>query len=244
MSPGRFGLRCVFPLSHAEGEAEAVLRSGVPGGCEVTVMSAPWSCGVSTRTFSRTSRKTHVSFTGKSTPVTLGETFQRAGYSTHGVVSHVYLDAKHGFDQGFDSWDEANAQGHKHISSPSISDKAIAILGDRGQDKPLFLFLHYFDPHYDYIEHEEQRFSGEYTGKLESLGDNFVTLRNEAKSGAFGPADIQHLNDLYDSEIAFTDHHIGRVFAELQRLGFYDDTLVVLTADHGEELGERPDMDI
>jgi hypothetical protein len=61
--------------SHAEGEAEAVLRSGVPGGCEVTVMSAPWSCGVSTPTFSRTSRNTHVSFTGKSTPVTLGETF-------------------------------------------------------------------------------------------------------------------------------------------------------------------------
>ncbi len=48
-----------------------MLRSGVPGGCEVTVMSAAWSCGVSTRTFSRTSRNTHVSFTGKSTPVTL-----------------------------------------------------------------------------------------------------------------------------------------------------------------------------
>jgi hypothetical protein len=39
------------------------------------VMSAPWSCGVSTPTFSRTSRNTHVSFTGRSTPVTLGETF-------------------------------------------------------------------------------------------------------------------------------------------------------------------------
>ena len=52
-----------------------MLRSGVPGGCEVTVMSAPWSCRVSTATFSRTSRNTHVSFTGRSTPVTLGETF-------------------------------------------------------------------------------------------------------------------------------------------------------------------------
>ena len=56
-------------------ERQEVLRSGVPAGCQLTVMSAPCSCGVFTLTFSRRSRNTHVSFTpGRSTPVSL-ETF-------------------------------------------------------------------------------------------------------------------------------------------------------------------------
>jgi arylsulfatase A-like enzyme len=51
--------------------------------------------------------------------------------------------------------------------------------------------------------------------------------------------DVAFLNALYDSEIAFTDHHIGRLLKELRRLELYQDALIVFTADHGEELMDR-----
>jgi arylsulfatase A-like enzyme len=52
-------------------------------------------------------------------------------------------------------------------------------------------------------------------------------------------ADWDFVNSLYDSEIAFTDHHVGLLFEKLRELELYRDALIVLTADHGEEFGER-----
>ena len=51
--------------------------------------------------------------------------------------------------------------------------------------------------------------------------------------------DVDELRRLYDSEIAFTDHHLGRVFGWLRERGRLDDTLVVVTSDHGEEFLEH-----
>jgi choline-sulfatase len=76
---------------------------------------------------------------------------------------------------------------------------------------PWFLWLHYFDPHAPYLAHE-------------------------GISEAFG---TEEALDLYDGEIAFTDRHLGRLFDAFERLGFAQNTVVVLVADHGEEFGEH-----
>ena len=167
----------------------------------------------------------------------LAEIFRANGYSTAGVISHTYVSAKLGFDQGFDSFDEDNVQGHLHISSPSITDKGIAFV-DVHKDKSFFLFLHYFDPHFGYMLHEQYDFYPDYQGDLHS-GQRISSLRKAARN--MTDEDKRYLNALYDSEIRFTDEHIGRLFQHLKDLGIYEDLLIVVAADHGEAFLERDD---
>jgi arylsulfatase A-like enzyme len=196
---------------------------------------------------------------------TLAETLRAEGYATHGVVSNSYVGKDLGFGQGFDSWNDEHAGDQEYVSSPGVTDAALAILAKRDPNKPLFLFVHYFDPHSDYLEHEEFCFSGDFAGNKARREANLRALKEQASTRKFTPEetrlllnsfifdrplatadtitpkDIQHLNDLYDSEVAFLDSHLGRLFAELERRGEYDKALIVLTADHGEALCDRPD---
>jgi arylsulfatase A-like enzyme len=165
----------------------------------------------------------------------LAEIFRNNGYATAGVISHIFVSAKLGFDQGFDLFDEENAQGHGHISSPSITGKGIAFV-DAHRDKKFFLFLHYFDPHCDYILHQPYDFYPDYAGELHS-GQPIEDLRKAAPG--MTSDDRRYLNALYDSEIRFTDEHIGRLFRHLRDLGLYEDLLIVVAADHGEGFLER-----
>ena len=152
---------------------------------------------------------------------TLTERLAADGFSTKAVTSHVYLSRRYQLDQGFTHFDEelvleSNERSHEQVSSPRVTEKGIAWLEDRararadGDDSRWFLWLHYFDPHALYRDHPE-------------------TVQ------PFGPQPI----DRYDSEIYFTDHHIGRVLERLSELALSDETLVIVTADHGEEFGDH-----
>jgi arylsulfatase len=170
----------------------------------------------------------------------LPKSLQALGYTTYGVVSHFYIGRKYGFDQGFESWNEDHAGGHTYVSSPGVTDEALEALRRARARRPFFLFVHYFDPHYDYLEHEH-RFSADYEGDFRSHGDNMLELRRAALEGRFSERDVQHLNDLYDSEIRFTDDHVGRLLDWLERHDLYDETLIILTGDHGEAFLDRDD---
>ncbi len=165
----------------------------------------------------------------------LAEILRENGYRSEAIVSHTYVGARLGFDQGFDRFDEADAKGPSHVSSPSVTDKAIAAL-ERQEQRPLFLLAHYFDPHFNYRRHDRWDFDPGYDGDLpEHMGE----LRRAAKT--LDARDLEQLRARYDSEIRFTDEHVGRLIAALRRLGRYDDTLIVFTADHGEAFLERND---
>jgi arylsulfatase A-like enzyme len=149
---------------------------------------------------------------------TLAERLRDAGYYTAGIVSHVFLGSKHGLQQGFEHFDEQLVastlkSSHAAISSPAVTEKALAFLAGRtaaSDRRPWFLFVHYFDPHRLYQEHD-------------------------GSSKAFGTEPV----DRYDGEIAFTDEHIGRLLSELDSRGLSSDTVVVFVADHGEEFGDH-----
>jgi arylsulfatase A-like enzyme len=166
--------------------------------------------------------------------VTLAETLSAAGYHTEAVVSHFFCSSRWNFQQGFAGFDESNVLGHNAVTSELISRRAIEII-DAAAGRPFFLWLHYFDPHFDYIEHEGHRFPGGegYSGPV------FSGMDREALGRALGqhpaPADLAQVERLYDSEIAFTDQQIGAVIEHLKRRGLFDSSLVIVTADHGEE---------
>ena len=164
--------------------------------------------------------------------VVLAETLRDRGYRTAGIVSHSLVSSNHGYGQGFESYDDSLSEGsHERISSADVSDRALGWL-DAHHDEPFFLFLHYFDPHYLYHHHPDFDRTSEYVGPLEAAMDIWK-LRE--KRGQLTSDDINFLAGLYHEEIAYTDGQIGLVLAHLETLGIEGRTLVVLTADHGEE---------
>jgi arylsulfatase A-like enzyme len=170
----------------------------------------------------------------------LPELFQRRGYATGAVVSHTFCSRQWGFDQGFDSFDESATSSDESRIAATVSDRALSFL-DANRDRPVFLFLHYFDPHFTYVEHPDFAFDAApgYTGPVrERVHSRSLTrLRDQLT-----PADVVEMQRIHDSEVAFVDHHLGRVFERLREQGRYDDALVVVTADHGEEFLEHGNL--
>ncbi len=156
---------------------------------------------------------------------TLTELLVAAGYDTACVTSHLFVTTRHGLQQGFvhtdDSFAYPEVEPEEAVTSHVIADKGIRFLTQKAaapEPSPWFLWLHFFDPHERYMEHAE-------------LSAAFVTPGERAPAVA--------ASDLYDGEIRYTDLHVGRVLDALEEAGFAADTIVVFTADHGEEFGEH-----
>ncbi|HSM12777.1 MAG TPA: sulfatase [Thermoanaerobaculia bacterium] len=172
----------------------------------------------------------------------LPELLAPAGYRSAAVVSGPFLSARFGYDQGWESYDEslaaADEESHDYdeVTSEELHGRAVALL-DRLAPGPFFLFLHSFDVHYDYIPPPpyDTMFDSGYEGAVD--GRDFVerTLRRREMP----MRDLEHLVALYDGEIRWVDGWIGRLYDELRRRQLLDRTLVVVTADHGDEFLEH-----
>ena len=172
----------------------------------------------------------------------LSEILQQSGYQTLGVVAGPYLRTKFGFDQGWDNYDDytIRIRGTRATTGRPVTPRQhrrILEMLDKKDERPLFLFLHYWDVHYDYNPPEPWRsqFDPDYEGDLDA---SFFT-RNDRIHPDMDPRDLEHVLALYDGEIAFTDHYIGLLLEELRRRGLYDDAMIVLTSDHGDEFFEH-----
>ncbi len=168
----------------------------------------------------------------------LPEVLQDAGYNTAAVVSHSFCSARWGFAQGFDAFDETNVQGHGAVTSRGVTDQGLAFLKSQDDESnPWFLWLHYFDPHCAYVEHERPSARPDsYEGLVES-GQLYRELWQARRD--LNSEDYAELRRLYDSEIRHTDANIGRVLEQLEQSGDLDDTIIIFTADHGEEFGDH-----
>ncbi len=109
------------------------------------------------------------------------------------------------------------------------------------ENSPFFLWVHFFDPHYPWTPTDpwDQIYPGgrDYDGPYDG-GMGFIY---EMRAGVFnpGPRDVEFLRAMYASEVSYTDHYVGQLLGYLGRQGLLENTIVVLTADHGESLGER-----
>ena len=166
--------------------------------------------------------------------VLLPEVLSDAGWSTGAVVSHTFCSSEWNFDQGFDHFDESNVLGHAAVTSEDVTARALEFVDQQTADAPFFLWAHYFDPHFAYVEHADHPFGGgdDYAGPIES-GMQFSELFK--MRGDLDEADVDEIRRLYDSEIAHTDRAIGALLDGLRARGIFDEALIVFTADHGEE---------
>lgn len=173
---------------------------------------------------------------------TLGAEFGRGGYTTGCVMSNFLLSKRmrSGFDQGFDFYDDTvanKADPHRGSTAVNISNSGMEWIRKQSEVKPWMLVLHYFDPHASFediagVDWVDPHYNGWVVG-----GATTDLLRE--KESSLTEADIAALHAYYDEEIFETDRQIGRVFETLKQQGLWENTVVVFTADHGEELGER-----
>lgn len=175
----------------------------------------------------------------------LAGAFQSAGYATSGVVSSYVMAPHFGWDGGFDRFDAVFEAGRGSIPRESMAPglrESFDDLDRPGPDttgiarreigeleEPFFLFVHYFDPHWPYVRHPEN---------AERAANIDFDLHGRVVAN-LSRAELRQAVTDYHGEVLFLDETLGRLLAALDERGIADHTLVVLTADHGEGLGQR-----
>jgi arylsulfatase A-like enzyme len=145
-------------------------------------------------------------------PVSLGELAQSSGYDQllMDLTGHQYYLSRKRASQ---------------LSSNFLKWQS------RAEGKPFFAFLNYFDAHAPYVP--PKNLALQYAGKVHPESRPFKLEQ------PFDSGDIQELNDAYDACVAYLDQELERLFDELSARRILDDTLVVVTSDHGEEFYEH-----
>jgi arylsulfatase A-like enzyme len=148
--------------------------------------------------------------------VMMAEILKANGFKTVGFSTNISVSDKFNMTQGFDDFvyferepwlaENRDRPDPGYVPIEFMMSDTLRWLDDAG-DEPFFLYFHSTDPHWQYRAPVE----------FELWGN-------------------QLLGDLYDAEVRYTDHYFGEVIAHLRKLGKLDETLIIFTADHGEEL--------
>ncbi|MFO0980408.1 MAG: sulfatase [Planctomycetota bacterium] len=187
---------------------------------------------------------------------TLAEALKDAGYQTAAFSANPIFGMLSNLRQGFETFCEATEvikNGDPiHFASGSsreLNKKVLPWLRQRDRTRPFFVCIHSVDPHEEYAPEspfgelwvkpaERQQFETSWT-KLKNLHPYFPALRTtreEARAHAVDPEWFSAVaQGLYDGDIAFNDDQLARVLETLESEGDLEHTLIVITADHGEE---------
>ncbi len=183
--------------------------------------------------------------------LTLPEALQGAGFATAGFVTNYNVAPYYNFQQGFDSYrylapefvlgaDDMAAKllavqalkrvvervraarpGSAYQDAETVNREVFDWLERRPAD-PWFLFVAYMDPHDPYFEHPYR-------------GPGYSRAANPRPD----PSEAGRLRRLYDGEITYWDEHFGALVQRLQDEGIYEESLIVVTSDHGEEFADH-----
>jgi arylsulfatase A-like enzyme len=175
----------------------------------------------------------------------LAEILGAAGFHTVGFAGSFALGERFQFAQGFDHYDqefstlEGDAKGGQNQRrAEEVTDAVISYLDDTGVPDHLFLFVHYFDPHRPYVA--PPPFDRLYDPRG---GEGVIQAEEVESSTSITLEQVQEnamrLSMQYASEISYTDAHIARLLQDLNARGVLDESLIVLTSDHGECMWEH-----
>ncbi len=185
---------------------------------------------------------------------TLAERMRDDGYFTAAVVSNGFLSPYTNISQGFidynffprysigNSWgaelvERLIPQKFKMEISTDEQTKLASKWLENNRDKKFFLWIHYYDPHIPYSPPPEFLPKGE---PPPAIGNSF-SVSWEIRNGNFTPslAERKWIRELYYGEVRYVDDSLGKLLDSLKKLDIYDESLIVLTSDHGEEFWEH-----
>lgn len=162
--------------------------------------------------------------------VTLAEILKIHGYETAAFGQKLHLHKEFGFKQGFDLLNMSLGK------SASITNNVISWL-HRRQPNKFFVYIHYDDAHFPYNPPDKFKMYDVYKSNANVTGENFKSIRSgEIK---LSKEDINHIIASYDGEIRCVDEKIGLLLKQLEGMGYGNNTLVIILADHGDEFLEH-----
>ena len=184
--------------------------------------------------------------------ILISEAMKENGYTTGGIVTNINLAPSFGFDQGYDEYlylapdylagaEESSSKlilyqiarpivfklrkgqsfGDFYQDSAVVNEEVFSWL-DRNGESRFFLFIHYMDPHDPYFAHPYD-------------GNAVARVSNQHPD----PAEAAAMQELYRGEIEYLDVQFGELLNRLRKDGLYDNTIIALVADHGEEFQEH-----
>jgi choline-sulfatase len=172
----------------------------------------------------------------------LSEALKEAGFATGSFIANGYVSDKFGFKQGWDYY--TNYIREKKTTDAENVFKEAGDWVEQHKDERFFAYVHTIDPHVPYDPPEEflgmymkQPYAGVVSPR--KTPDQLAEAKHTPPKINFTSADKQYLRDLYDGEVSYHDHYLGLFVERLKKLGLYDDTVFVITADHGEEFDEH-----
>jgi arylsulfatase len=185
---------------------------------------------------------------------TIPEILQELGYETAGFHSNPLLSNLFGFDRGFQTFDArlpfSNTgvlpgrtkiladklfrlvRKHAYLPAEKLTKRAVDWLDTRTDDTPFFLWLHYMDVHGPYQAKSGSAYLSKYRGER-------LWRKAQKNPGELTELEQTELRQLYRTEVEYTDKWIGVLMEELKERGLFDQTVTILTADHGELFGKR-----
>lgn len=165
--------------------------------------------------------------------ITIVEFLKKKGYETYGIVGHYYVAKKFGFFRGFNYF---NDNFYAFRNADEMQRLAIELLKKIKKNKKFFLWLHFHEPHSPYRSLAQYRkifsetFSGQDTEKIYTIYGNKLLLSNKQ---------IHELIIAYDANIRFMDDNLRILFKFLKKHDLIRKSIIIITADHGESLGEH-----
>jgi arylsulfatase A-like enzyme len=187
--------------------------------------------------------------------VPLAESLRAAGYVTASIITNPFVGKASGLNRGCDYLmeypvvhNQRKEDEDRGTDSAALNKVAIPWLQEH-HDEPFFLYLHVTDPHAPYrppAEYEKKftnpaetkQFERDYRGMWDPRqygGGTTVSPAVSKKKGVDPERFIRQAKERYDAEIAFADHSLEQLTGKLKELGIFDNTLVVVLSDHGEE---------
>jgi arylsulfatase A-like enzyme len=175
--------------------------------------------------------------TGRSIPSGIEmvqEVFAEAGWYTLAVTGGGHMSGEFGFSRGFEEYVDL-ARGVDQGVDRLLEN----LRGPIDAGRPVFAFLHTYEVHSPYRPPVGFRqLFGDYTGAVRATSKALLEIQTEAAK-VLTREDLDYLESLYDGEIRFTDEVLGRLLTSLDDNGFFDNAVIVVTSDHGEEFGEH-----
>jgi arylsulfatase A-like enzyme len=184
----------------------------------------------------------------------LPKLLKEMGYTTGAAVSVIHLDGVFsGLSDWFDTYQEVNTNWQKIgitdmctlTRNADTSTSAMIEFVEEAGDAPFFFWAHYYDPHapYEAIGKYHRKY---YTQKANTGTPHFmenVFFHREWEPASLDwirpQGDLDYFKKEYGSEISYVDQFIGKIHATLERLKMDDNTIIIVTADHGENLGDH-----
>lgn len=174
---------------------------------------------------------------------TLAEIYQEADFETASFLANGYVSRAFGFDQGWDHYTNYIRE-RKNTNASNVFGEAADWIEEH-KDEPFFVYIQTIDPHVpydppsDYLRMYDAR--GDYDGQVQNRRTHLLLedAKRRPPRVTFSDSDVERLTALHDGEISYHDQHFGEFLEKLDEWGLDENTVVVVTSDHGEEFNEH-----